>query len=135
MQQATSRYSLQRSIPLEMFQQAAPGNNSARLIYLWLSIGSQQGHRAAKAMGRSREPPAFARFGPTSDEMKVARVAGYTPKRLPSRRREQTGLVDDANLFEHEDEHEHEDDWWRVSPPVAAGDVPICLGWSPRKRL
>ena len=92
MQQATSRYSLQRSIPLKMFQQVAPGNNSARLTYLWLSIGSQRGHRAAKAMGRSREPPAFARFGPTSHETKVARVAGYTPKRLPSRRRGQTGL-------------------------------------------
>ena len=44
-------------------------------------------------MGRSREPPAFARFGRTSHETKVARVAGYTPKRLPSRLCEQTGLV------------------------------------------
>ena len=35
-------------------------------------------------MGRSREPPVLARFGRTSDETNVARVAGYTPKRLPS---------------------------------------------------
>jgi hypothetical protein len=36
-------------------------------------------------MGRSREPPVLARFGRTSDETNVARVAEYTPKRLPSR--------------------------------------------------
>jgi hypothetical protein len=38
-------------------------------------------------MGRSREPLVFTRFGRTSDEPKVVRVAGYAPKRLPSRRR------------------------------------------------
>jgi hypothetical protein len=64
-----------------------------RDAYLWLSIRSQQDHRAAKAMGRSREPPAFARFGRTSEETKVARMAGCTPKRLPSGLCEQTGLV------------------------------------------
>jgi hypothetical protein len=37
-------------------------------------------------MGRSREPPIFARFGRTNDEVKVAGLVGYTPKRLPSRR-------------------------------------------------
>src|ERR1700756_402706 len=36
-------------------------------------------------MGRSREPPGFMRFGRTSDETKVARVARYAPKRLPSK--------------------------------------------------
>jgi hypothetical protein len=50
-------------------------------------------HIAANRWGRSREPLVLARFGRTSDETKVARVAGYMPKRLPSRRWEQTGFV------------------------------------------
>jgi hypothetical protein len=37
-------------------------------------------------MGRSREPPVFVRFGRTNDEAKLRGVAGYMPKRLPSRR-------------------------------------------------
>jgi hypothetical protein len=44
------------------------------------------GRRACESMGRSREPLVFARFGGTDEEAKVARVAGYMPKRLPSRR-------------------------------------------------
>jgi hypothetical protein len=91
-----------------MLQQAAPRNNSARRIYLWLSIRSQKGRRAAKARGRSREPPVFARFGPTSDETKVARVAGDTPERLPSRLCEQTGLVNVPTSCEDDGEDDYD---------------------------
>ena len=55
-------------------------------------------------MGRSREPPVFARFGRTNDEAKVARVAGYMPKRLPSRR----WVLTRARLNAEEDEDERE---------------------------
>jgi hypothetical protein len=41
--------------------------------------------KSCEPMGHSREPPVFARFGPTSDQTKFERVARYTPKRLPSR--------------------------------------------------
>jgi hypothetical protein len=68
-----------------MLQWAAPGNHPARCIYPWLSIRLHPDHRAANRRGRSREPPVFTRFGRTSDETKLARVAGYAPKRLPSR--------------------------------------------------
>ena len=50
------------------------------------SIRLYPDHRAANRMGRSREPPVFARFGRTNDEAKLRGVAGYMPKRLPSRR-------------------------------------------------
>jgi hypothetical protein len=43
------------------------------------------GHRAAKPLGRSREPPAFTRFLGISVEAKFARSAGRGPKR-PARR-------------------------------------------------
>src|ERR1700733_7889983 len=50
------------------------------------------GHRAAKPLGRSREPPAFTRFLGISVEAKFARSAGRGPKRparlsLPESRR------------------------------------------------
>jgi len=38
------------------------------------------------ALKRSREPPDFTRFGWIGVETNAARVAGYAPKRLPSRR-------------------------------------------------
>ena len=38
---------------------------------------------AIHALGRSREPLVFTRFGRVSDETKIARVARYAPKRLP----------------------------------------------------
>jgi len=41
--------------------------------------------RRGNAMRHSREPLVFARFRGTNLEAKVARVARYTPKRLPSR--------------------------------------------------
>jgi hypothetical protein len=49
--------------------------------------------QSCESMGRSREPPLFARFGRTSDETKRSRVASYAPKRLPSGRWEKTCLV------------------------------------------
>ncbi len=39
---------------------------------------------AIHALGRSREPLVFTRFGRTSDGTKVARVEVYRPNRLPS---------------------------------------------------
>jgi hypothetical protein len=57
-------------------------------------------------MSRSREPAVFTRFGPISDETKVARVAGYRPKRLPSRRCEQTEPVNVPTFSRDEDDYD-----------------------------
>jgi hypothetical protein len=39
------------------------------------------------ALGRFREPLVSARFGRTRHETRIARVAGYAPKRLPRQQR------------------------------------------------
>ena len=61
-------------------------------------------------MGRSREPPVFARFGTTSNETKFTRVARYTPKRLPSRRWAITRRINPKSAFEDEDDDEYENE-------------------------
>jgi len=50
---------------------------------------------------RFREPLAFARFRGTNIEAKVARVARYAPKRLPSRRRVSIAFVRHSQIFEN----------------------------------
>ena len=83
-----------RELPSVM-QLYEPGVNESEATNVWI------------ALGRFREPPAFTRFGRTSHEAKIARVAGHAPKRLPSRRREQTRLINGPNPFEDEYENEN----------------------------
>jgi hypothetical protein len=88
-----------------MSQRAAPGNYPARCIYPSLSIRLHADHRACEQMGRSREPPVFARFGRSSDETKVARSGNIRAKaaRLQALGKRIQLL---ATTFEDEDEYE-----------------------------
>jgi hypothetical protein len=73
----------------------------------WVIVQRLEGSRFG-VYGRPRDIPLSAPSGRTSDERKVARAAGDAPKRLPSRRWEQTGFVNVPNPFEDDDDDEDE---------------------------
>ena len=72
------------------------------------------------APGRSREPPVFTRFGGTSDQTKIARVAGHAPKQLPSKLWAITHHMNSPTLFEYEDETKEIRVYaaWLYIPPI-----------------
>ena len=70
-------------------KQAAPVNVSTlRSSMITPGVNKSKTTGRCIALRRSREPPVFTLLGGTAGETNIARVAGYTPKRLPSRRRE-----------------------------------------------
>jgi hypothetical protein len=79
-------------IPLD---RAKTGGSRERLrglqFYGW--VRKDRSERRIIALRRSREPPAFTRSSGITLGTKFARAAAYDPKRLPSRRWEQTRLV------------------------------------------
>jgi len=61
-------------------------------------VNASEATSECSALGRFREPLVFTRFGSTSDQTKIARVAGHAPKRLPARRRVQIHLPDTSTF-------------------------------------
>jgi hypothetical protein len=58
------------------------------------------------ALGPSREPPVFARFGLGNLDAKFARATRYGPKRLPSGRWAITHHINAPRPLENDDEDE-----------------------------
>jgi hypothetical protein len=108
-------------------KQAAPGNvPTVSQLY----GGCKRIRTAEKciALGNSREPPAETFLDRVDVEAKIREVASHAPKRLPSRRWEQTRLVNVPPQIEDEDDENEDDSCSDASPSSSANDTPLaCL--------